>query len=123
MKYRQAVAGCALQPTRPKKTGSSMRSQNSANANRSRDKNRPSIEPSSSNISAIKLRARGTPVAAIAHAVQSASSSASQNETGVAPKWNAASNGRESQRKLHCRIAAGDDQDSVATRDERSGHA
>src|ERR1700735_4898043 len=101
MKYRHAVAGGGLQPTRPKKTGSSMRSQNSANAKRSRDKNRPSIEPSSRSINAMKLRARGTPVAAIAHTVQSASSNASQNENGVAPKWSAASNGRESQRKLH----------------------
>ena len=53
-------------------------------------------------MSATMSRVRETRVAAIAQAVQIASKSASQNEIGVAPKWKAAVNGRESQRKLHC---------------------
>ncbi len=48
----------------------------------------------------MKSRARGTRVTAIAQAVQSASNSAIQNEMGVAPKWNAAVNGRDNQRTL-----------------------
>jgi hypothetical protein len=48
--------------------------------------NNPSIAPSSTSIHATNPRVRGTFVTAIAHAVQSANNSASQNETGVAPK-------------------------------------
>ena len=51
----------------------------------------------------MKFRMRGSFVAAMAHAVHNASSSASQNEIGVAPKWKAASNGRQRHHDDRCR--------------------
>ena len=90
-----------------KKTGMSIRSQKSAKTSRSRARKRPSIVPSSSSISATKSRARGTPADGDrAGRAEREQQREPERDAGVAPKWKAAVNGRESQRTLQSRVAA-----------------
>ncbi len=69
---------CGDHATNVRNTGISIRSQNSANNNRSRATNTPVIAPSSTSICATNSRWRGTRATASAHAVESASSSTIQ---------------------------------------------